>query len=279
MPLDEYQVIAVDDCSTDGTREYLESLKFKGNFKIIGQKENLGLSSGRNRGIEASDSDILLFIDGDMEVDHDWMVSHTIPIENGEWDGSVGHVTHSAIDQTLFIRYLDHPNRGAKKHPNERVGHKHFQFWNTSIRKDLLTNVGGFDEKIDVWGGEDIEMIVRIENFSNPILRYNPKARATHHQHRSLEDTFDLLEKFGANVVPYIVAKHPDLAREFFTPMLDTSFIRKALMITALNPIFFNMIKSIYKLIPERLAFLAIKYMLVSSVMKGYIFRPKDAVM
>ena len=83
MPLDEYQVIAVDDCSTDGTREYLESLKFKGNFKIIGQKENLGLSSGRNRGIEASDSDILLFIDGDMEVDHDWMVSHTIPIENG----------------------------------------------------------------------------------------------------------------------------------------------------------------------------------------------------
>jgi len=278
MPLNEYQVIAVDDCSTDGTREYLESLKFKGNFKIIGQKENLGLSSGRNRGIEASDSDILLFIDGDMEVDHDWMLSHTIPIENGEWDGSVGYVTHSAIDQTLFIKYLDLSNRGAKKHPNERVGHKHFQFWNTSIRKDLLTNVGGFDEKIDVWGGEDIEMIVRIENFSNPILRFNPEARATHHQHRTLEDTFGLLENFGANVVPYIVAKHPDLAREFYTPMLDNSFIRKALMITALNPIFFNMIKSIYKLIPERLAFLAIKYMLVSSVMKGYISRQKDAV-
>ena len=82
MPSDEYQVIAVDDCSTDGTREYLQSLKFKGNFKLIEQKENLGLSSARNRGIEASDSDILLFIDGDMEVYHDWVVSHTLPVEN-----------------------------------------------------------------------------------------------------------------------------------------------------------------------------------------------------
>ena len=278
IPLDEYQVIAVDDCSTDGTREYLESLKFKGNFKLIKQKENLGLSSGRNRGIEASDSDILLFIDGDMEVDHDWIVSHTIPIENGEWDGSVGSVSHSAINQTLFIKYLDRSNRGAKKRPNELVGHKHFQFWNTSIRKELLTNVGGFDEKIDLWGGEDIEMVVRIENFSNPILKFNPNVKATHHQHRTLEDTFDLLEKFGANVVPYIAAKHPILAREFYTRLLDNPFIRKALMITVLNPIFFNMIKSLHKLIPERLTFLAIKYMLVSSVMKGYISRPKDAV-
>ena len=271
MPSDEYQVIAVDDCSTDGTREYLQSLNFKGNFKLIVQKENLGLSSGRNRGIEASDSDILLFIDGDMEVGHDWVASHTLPIENGEWDGSLGSVTHSTLDRTLFIKFLDRSDRGAKKHPNEQVGHKHFQFWNTSIRKELLTNVGGFDEKISLWGGEDIEMVVRIENFSHPVLRFNPKAKAVHYQERSLEDTFTLMTNFGAKVVPYLVEKHPFLSKEFKTNYLDNPISRKVLKMSFFNPIFFQMVKTTYKLMPDVIAFHAIKYLLGYSVFKGYL--------
>lgn len=271
MPSDEYQVIAVDDCSTDGTREYLESLIFKGNFKLIKQKENLGLSSARNRGIEASDSDILLFIDGDMEVDHDWVVSHTIPIENGEWDGSVGSIAHSAINRTLFIKYLDRANRGAKKNPNERVGHKHFQFSNTSIKKEILTNVGGFDEKIDLWGGEDIEMVLRIENFSNPILRFNPEARAVHHHERSLKDTFTIMEKFGSRVIPHLINKHSFLRKEFGTIYLDNIITRKTLTVTLLNPIFFEIMKSTYEKMPKSLSFLMIKYMLGYSVFKGYL--------
>ena len=278
MNSSEYEVIAVDGTSSDGTREYLESIKFEGNFRLIKQEKNLGIGSARNCGIKAAESEITLFIDGDMVVEHDWVEKHIKPIEHLDWDGSVGYVQHRPENRDLFIRYLDRPKRGAKKFGvNQQLSHSHFVFWNTSIRKELLTRVGGFDEKINLWGGEELELVVRIEQEADINLRYNPEARATHHQHRTLEDTFDLLEKFGANVVPYIVARHPDLAREFHTRWLDNPFIRKALMITALNPIFFNMIKSIYKLVPERLTFLAIKYMLVTSVMKGYISRPKDA--
>jgi len=275
MRSDEYQVIAVDDCSTDGTREYLRSLDFKGNFLLIEQDKNRGLSAGRNRGIEASDGDILIFVDGDMDVGHDWVESHTLPILNGEWDGSVGAVTHGAAERTMFIKYLDRSDRGAKKNPNDPVRYKNFQFWNTSIKKEIFASAGNFDDNIAIWGGEDTEMALRIEQLIHPILRYNPNAKAVHHQQRSLGDTCNLMEKFGANVVPYLIKKHPMLADEFKIDIFENFFVKKALMLTIFNPIFFWMMKKTYKVAPRPVAFNIIKYLLSYSVLKGYRSRPE----
>ena len=280
LPKEEYEIIVVDDNSTDASQELISQLQFEYNFLVINHSENLGSAAARNSGIKASRSAILLFIDADMEIGDSWVESHITPIENDLWDGAVGFVHHKATGKrNLFSKYLNNPQRGVKAlSQSDQVSHRHFLFANASLKKQLLIEAGMFDENIYIYGGEELELAVRIEKLENVRLRYNPDAVSNHLHRRKLEDTFNLLEKFGANVVPYIVAKHPELAREFYTPMLDNPFIRKALMITVLNPIFFSMIKSLHKLIPERLSFLAIKYMLGSSVMKGYVSRPKDAV-
>lgn len=272
MPSSEFEIIAVDGGSTDGTRQYLDSLNFESPFTLIKQEKNLGIGSARNCGIDAANSEILLFIDCDMEVEKDWVQNHTAPIEEDKWDGAVGNVRHETKERTKFIQYLDRPRRGGKGiKDGKQLDHRYFQYWNSSIRKELLTQVGGFDENIDRWGGEELELMLRVEKYGKVNLRYNPDAKAIHHQDRTLEKTCDLLEKFGADVMPYLVEKHPSLRIEFKTRYLDNQISRNLLMLSFLNPIFFNMIKTVYKFMPNLLAFPAIKYILGYSVLRGYI--------
>lgn len=59
----DYEIIVVNDGSTDNTLKILES--YKGKIKIINQ-ENGGASSARNRGFEESKGEFVLFCDADM---------------------------------------------------------------------------------------------------------------------------------------------------------------------------------------------------------------------
>lgn len=276
MASSDFEIIVVDDLSTDGTREFLHSHKTESLFQLIMQDKNSGIGAARNRAIGIAKSDILLFLDSDMEVDPDWVENHTVPMENGEWDGSVGKVTHDINSSSVFTRYLNDPRRGAKRFDeDQQLNHKYFLFGNASLRKKFIIGVGGFDEKIIKWGGEELDLILRIESKVTLKLRYNSSAKAIHHQQRSLEDTCKLLENFGANIVPYLIKRHPVLADEFKINAFEKFFVKKALMLTIFNPIFFWMMKKTYKFAPRPLAFNIIKYLLSYSVLKGYQSRPE----
>lgn len=58
----DYEIIVIDDGSTDGTMEYLESLHLP--IKII-SKQNGGVASARNAGIKAAQGDYIAFLDSD----------------------------------------------------------------------------------------------------------------------------------------------------------------------------------------------------------------------
>ena len=60
----DYEVIVVDDGSTDGTEQALASFKDQSNFHYTFQT-NQGRSTARNRGIELAKGDFLLFLDSD----------------------------------------------------------------------------------------------------------------------------------------------------------------------------------------------------------------------
>lgn len=65
----EYELIFIDDGSTDGSSEILDSLKTKYPNIMVKHKPNGGVSSARNLGIELSSGKYLMFVDGDDIVD------------------------------------------------------------------------------------------------------------------------------------------------------------------------------------------------------------------
>lgn len=61
----DYEIILVNDGSTDATFEHCQELRKKNTCIKLVNKENGGLSSARNVGINQAEGDYLLFLDGD----------------------------------------------------------------------------------------------------------------------------------------------------------------------------------------------------------------------
>ena len=67
--LSDFEIILVNDGSTDSTAEICDSLAQKHNEVVCIHKENGGVSSARNRGIEEATGEYLLFMDSDDSYD------------------------------------------------------------------------------------------------------------------------------------------------------------------------------------------------------------------
>ncbi|MFM6400026.1 MAG: glycosyltransferase family 2 protein, partial [Planktothrix sp.] len=76
--LDSYEVIFVDDCSTDGTYDFLlTEAKKMPNWKVFRLNQNSGSpSKPRNYGIERSTSEYVFFLDCDDEIFPDTLQVH-----------------------------------------------------------------------------------------------------------------------------------------------------------------------------------------------------------
>ena len=71
---EEYEIIVINDGSTDSTLEIINRYSDQENISIVSQA-NSGLSATRNRGIELSKGDFILFLDGD-----DWLSDNALSI-------------------------------------------------------------------------------------------------------------------------------------------------------------------------------------------------------
>ncbi|MBR3976887.1 MAG: glycosyltransferase family 2 protein [Bacteroidaceae bacterium] len=68
QPLDSslYEVVCVDDCSTDNTRTYLKDEQLKHpNLKVIENERNIRQGGSRNKGVRAAKGRYIIFIDQD----------------------------------------------------------------------------------------------------------------------------------------------------------------------------------------------------------------------
>lgn len=74
IPHTEYELIVVNDGSTDKSREILTELQGQYPFIIIADKENGGLSSARNEGMKHATGEYIFFIDSD-----DWISNDSLP--------------------------------------------------------------------------------------------------------------------------------------------------------------------------------------------------------
>jgi glycosyltransferase involved in cell wall biosynthesis len=63
------EIILVDDCSTDGTREILNELEHEGGVTVIFQSKNSGKGAALRTGFQAATGDVIVVQDADLEYD------------------------------------------------------------------------------------------------------------------------------------------------------------------------------------------------------------------
>jgi len=223
-----YEIIVVNDCSTDTTASILAQLDIEcaANLEIIHHPQNQGRSAARNSGIKAAQGRILIFLDADLEVPPDFIAQHFRHYQNEQVVGVSGTTIPAPdIPLTKYQRYLYQAKRGARKYdPDRPLHYSAFLFNNCSVRKKAFRQTGLFDEKIRHYGGEDTEMAFRIWRKYPHGLSHDPQITACHHHYRSFGHVLDIIEKFGARVVPYLVQKHPELAALYHYDMLQYRF-------------------------------------------------------
>jgi glycosyltransferase involved in cell wall biosynthesis len=81
-----YEVIVVDDRSTDDSRDIARSIGEKAGFRLIELEINKGQAVARNQGAKVATGDILAFVDADVVVPDDWLVRYRRLLEESGVD-------------------------------------------------------------------------------------------------------------------------------------------------------------------------------------------------
>lgn len=93
------QIIVVDDFSTDGTREILQSLPQEDGLEVLLQPRNYGKGAALRRGFEAVTGDIVVIQDADLEYDP------------AEYPNLIQPILANKADVVFGSRFLGGPHR------------------------------------------------------------------------------------------------------------------------------------------------------------------------
>ncbi len=178
-----FEVVVAIDGSFDGTREALVPFVASHGLRVV-DSAGRGRAAACNVGARAARGRLLVFLDDDMEPAEDFLAAHVREHAPGSRLGVVGAVPVELDDSTppvaAFIgeKFNRHLDRLAK--PGYRMTFRDFYSGNFSIPRDLFLEVAGFDEEFRVYGNEDGELALRLQQAGVEI-RYSARAIARQH--------------------------------------------------------------------------------------------------
>jgi len=212
---DRYEVIVVDNNSTDDTQRVLaEKADCYPNLRFTCQTQP-GAAAARNAGMACAEGDLILFIDDDIEADPELIESH-LRYHAGHSDGSVVGTIRTQWETTRipFLRYLrDRRIFNPYRLNNGKMDFSYYHTGNVSTPRDLLNAVGGFDERFAVYGMEDIELGYRLERIGSAMIPA-VDAIGTHHYSPTFSQFTERCEQAGFSL-GLMVSLHPDLRSRF----------------------------------------------------------------
>jgi len=100
------ELIAVDDASTDGSRELLETMSRERGFRLVRQERNRGKGAAVRRGIEAATGDVIVVQDADLEYSPEEYPELLDLIVRGKADAVFGSRFIGRHRCFLFTHYL-----------------------------------------------------------------------------------------------------------------------------------------------------------------------------
>jgi glycosyltransferase involved in cell wall biosynthesis len=157
---DQYEIIVVNDCSTDGTKSVLEN--FEKDARIFNLEENMGLSGARNFGIKKAKGQFVSFLDADDYLHKDTLRLQKLFLEENNTLDAVA-VDYYLVDERG--KHIEHVSAAEKPIA-----------CGVMFRKDFLYNIGLYDEQFRAREEEDLRIRwtdnYNIYNIILPMYRY-----------------------------------------------------------------------------------------------------------
>jgi glycosyltransferase involved in cell wall biosynthesis len=204
-----FEIIVADDYSNDNTEELIKKLHYPIFLKYTRAVSNQGRAKNRNRGYQKAVGQWIIFLDGDMLPEPDFIESYL-----RAWDEYPDAVAIGSWKlprewwETRWQRYLATRGRMTKNHGDIIPG-KYFTGGNFAVKKTIIDHLCGFETSFEGWGGEDTDFGFKLDNENIPI-RYIPKACCYHYHKKTLSETVAEYEKFGQGGFPLLTKRYPN---------------------------------------------------------------------
>ena len=170
-----YEIVFIDDFSSDGTREWLATI---GSPKVsyILNDENYGYAKTNNIAANSSKGELLFFVNNDLVFKDNWIEPMIELIENPYLRaGIVGNVQFRVDNNQIDHAGVVVTEKGKIEHKKSKSEHSKLYesvFAVTGacflIKKNDYLDIGGFDESF-INGGEDIDLCLSIKKFGKKV--------------------------------------------------------------------------------------------------------------
>lgn len=187
--LDGYEVILVDDGSTDGTLEWLQNHRQKFPHVRWFCQTHQGPAAARNLGVEKAEGDTIIFIDSDLVVTENFLQAHANCLIEG-YKNSDRVFTYGRVINTCNFE-----NPTSEPYKITDFSAAYFATGNVAIARHWLLEAGLFDTRFQLYGWEDLELGVRLKKMGLTLIKC-PEAAGYHwHPPFGLEQLPKLIEK------------------------------------------------------------------------------------
>jgi len=187
----DYEVVLVDDGSSDRTLVWLAENQAKlPHVKII-EQDHQGAAAARNLGVNNAVGDTIVFIDSDLVVTETFLQSHADALVKGAADLQSDLLfTYGAVINT---NNFDDPT--AEPYKLTDFSAAYFATGNVAIARKWLESAGLFDTGFKLYGWEDLELGVRLKKLNLKLIKC-PEAVGYHwHPAFSLEQIPRMIEQ------------------------------------------------------------------------------------
>jgi len=185
-----YEVILVDDGSTDNTQEIAASHNWVKNVR----QENKGLSFARNVGAHASCGDVIVYTDSDCMADPDWLYYLMGTLLSGDYAG-VGGPNISPPAENWVQACVSAAPGGPNHVLLTDVVAEHIPGCNMAFHRWAFDQVGGFDPEYRK-AGDDVDFCWRLQQ-SGGVIAFSPAAIVWHYRRFTLQAFRKQQEGYG----------------------------------------------------------------------------------
>ncbi|MDE5073666.1 MAG: glycosyltransferase [Trichodesmium sp. St19_bin2] len=185
----EYEVIVVDDGSTDDTIPWLKANATEFPHLQLWPQSHQGPAAARNLGVEVARGNFIIFIDSDLVVTDNFLQAHANTlIQYGKKSNRI--FTYGRVINTCNF---DFPTLEPLKLTDFSAAF--FATGNVAIARHWLIEAGLFDTNFNQYGWEDLELGIRLKKLGLKLIKCSEAVGYHWHPPFSLEQLPRMIER------------------------------------------------------------------------------------